>query len=44
MMETLAKHMSPYAISKNESIVDTTTRLLNGLGFDDVLDIMKQKQ
>jgi hypothetical protein len=44
MMETLAKHMSPYAISQNESIVDTTTRLLNGLGFDDILDIMKQKQ
>lgn len=40
----LAEHMSPYAISRNESVVDATTRLLNGLGFDDVIDIMKQKQ
>ena len=39
----LAEHMSPYAISKNESVVDVTTRLLNGLGFDDIVDIMKQK-
>ena len=39
----LAEHMSPYAISKNESVVDVTTRLLNGLGFDDIVGIMKQK-
>jgi hypothetical protein len=44
LMSVMAEHMSPYAISQNESIVDTTTRLLNGLGFDDILDIMKQKQ
>lgn len=40
---TLAEHMSPYAISKNESVTDVTTRLLNGLGFDDIVEIMKQK-
>ena len=39
----LAEHMSPYAISKNESVVDVTTHLLNGLGFDDIVGIMKQK-
>ena len=38
----LTENMSPYAISQNESVVDTTTRLLNGLGFDDIVDIMKQ--
>ena len=31
MMETLAKHMSPYAIAKGESIVETTQKLVNGL-------------
>lgn len=42
LMAALAEHMSPLAISQNESVVDTTTRLLNGLGFDDIVDIMKQ--
>lgn len=41
---TLAEHMSPYAISNGESVVDTTTRLLNGLGFDDIVEIMKKSQ
>ena len=41
---TLAEHMSPYALSNNESVVETTTRLLNGLGFDDVVEIMKKSQ
>ena len=34
MMETLAKHMSPYAMAKGESVVDVTQKLVNGLPFD----------
>ena len=34
MMETLAKHMSPYAMAKGESVVETTQKLINGLPFD----------
>ena len=34
MMETLAKHMSPYAMAKGESVVETTQKLVNGLPFD----------
>ena len=34
MMETLAKHMSPYAMAKGESVVDATQKLVNGLPFD----------
>ena len=41
LMSALAEHMSPYAISSGESIVDTTQKLLNGLPFD-VREIMKQ--
>ena len=41
LMATLAEHMSPYAIASDESIVDTTQKLLNGLPFD-VKEIMKQ--
>ena len=39
---SLAEFMSPYAIGNNEGVVDTATRLMNGLGFDDVLEIMKR--
>ena len=34
LTETLAKHMSPYAMAKGESVVETTQKLLNGLPFD----------
>ena len=34
LTQTLAKHMSPYALAKGESIVETTQKLLNGLPFD----------
>lgn len=34
MMETLAKHMSPYAMAKGESVVETTQKLVKGLPFD----------
>jgi crotonobetainyl-CoA:carnitine CoA-transferase CaiB-like acyl-CoA transferase len=40
---TLAEHMSPYAISQNKGVTEVTTHLLNGLGFDDIVDIMKSK-
>ena len=40
---TLAEHMSPYAISQNKGVTEVTTHLLNGLGFDDIVDIMKAK-
>ena len=39
---SLAEFMSPYAIGNNEGVVDTATRLMNGLGFDDVVEIMKR--
>ena len=41
MMETLAKHMSPYAMAKGESIVDATQKLVNGLPFD-LKEVMSQ--
>lgn len=41
MMETLAKHMSPYAMAKGESIVETTQKLVNGFPFD-LKEIMSQ--
>ena len=34
LTQTLAKHMSPYAIAKNESIAEVTQKLINGLPFD----------
>ena len=34
MMETLAKHMSPYAMASGESVVEATQKLVNGLPFD----------
>ncbi len=34
LAQTLAKHMSPYALAKGESVVETTQKLLNGLPFD----------
>ena len=34
LTETLAKHMSPYAMAKGESVVETTQKLVNGLPFD----------
>ena len=34
LTQTLAKHMSPYALANGESIVETTQKLLNGLPFD----------
>ena len=39
----LAEYMSPYSISSKEGVVDTTSKLMHGLGFDDVVDIMKSK-
>lgn len=41
LMAVLAEHMSPYALAQNESVVDTTQKLLNGLPFD-VKEIMTQ--
>lgn len=38
---SLAESMSPYAIGNKEGVVDTATRLMNGLGFNDVVEIMK---
>lgn len=35
MLETLTKNMSPYAIAKGESIVDTTTQLLRGTPMEE---------
>ena len=43
LAETVAKYLSPYAISNNEGVVDTTNRLMRGLGFDEALDILKAK-
>ena len=34
LTQTLAKHMSPYALAKNESIAEVTQKLINGLPFD----------
>ena len=34
LAQVLAKHMSPYALAKGESVVETTQKLLNGLPFD----------
>ena len=34
LTETLAKHMSPYAMAKGESVAETTQKLINGLPFD----------
>ena len=41
MMETLAKHMSPYAMVKGESVVEATQKLVNGLPFD-LKEVMSQ--
>ena len=41
LMAVLAEHMSPYALVRGESVVDTTQKLLNGLPFD-VKEIMTQ--
>lgn len=41
LMETLAKHMSPYAMAKGESVVEATQKLVNGLPFD-LKEIMSQ--
>ena len=41
LMATLAEHMSPYAISQGESVVETAQKLLNGLPFD-VKEIVNQ--
>lgn len=43
LAETVAKYLSPYAISNNEGVVETTNRLMRGLGFDEALDILKAK-
>ena len=34
LTQTLAKHMSPYALAKGESIAEVTQKLINGLPFD----------
>ena len=41
LMETLAKHMSPYAMAKGESVVEATQKLVNGLPLD-LREIMSQ--
>lgn len=41
LAQTLAKHMSPYALAQGESVVETTQKLLNGLPFD-IKDIVGQ--
>ena len=43
LAETVAEHLSPYAIANNEGVVETTNRLMRGLGFDEALDIFKSK-
>ena len=43
LAETVAEHLSPYAIANNEGVVETTNRLMRGLGFDEALDIFKTK-
>ena len=43
LAETVAEHLSPYAIANNEGVVETTNRLMRGLGFDEALDIFKAK-
>lgn len=43
LAETVAAHLSPYAIANNEGVVETTNRLMRGLGFDEALDIFKAK-
>ena len=40
LMSTLAEHMSPYALTNGESVVDTTQKLLHGLPFD-IRDVVK---
>ena len=37
MLETVTKSMSPYAIAKNESVVDVTNKLLRGTSLEDTL-------
>lgn len=37
MLETVTKAMSPYAISKGESVVDVTNKLLRGTSLEDTL-------
>ena len=37
MLETVTKSMSPYAISKGESVVDVTNKLLRGTSLEDTL-------
>ena len=34
LTQTLAKHMSPYALARGESIAEVTQKLINGLPFD----------
>ena len=43
LAEIVAEHLSPYAIANNEGVVETTNRLMRGLGFDEALDIFKAK-
>lgn len=43
LAEAVAEHLSPYAIANNEGVVETTNRLMRGLGFDEALDIFKAK-
>ena len=43
LAEVVAEHLSPYAIANNEGVVETTNRLMRGLGFDEALDIFKAK-
>lgn len=37
MLETVTKAMSPYAISKGESVVDVTNKLLRGTSLEDTI-------
>ena len=37
MLEALTKNMSPYAIARGESVVDTTTQLLRGTPMEEFI-------
>ena len=42
LAEVVAEHLSPYAIANNEGVVETTNRLMRGLGFDEALTHLGQ--
>ena len=40
IMDSLAEHMSPYAIARGESVADVTTTLLRGTPMEEFLSGM----